>query len=222
MELSIDRKIHHHHYLSSVGVCLFRLFVCLFHFRFQIHIFIIKHFIDDDWLIDCFIFSFLLAFFLLFLHFSINIHYWPNHRLSLLSSMSSSILSLSSSSLSLLSSLSIADVIIINYRLSIINVQILGSKREYHFQHRAIPHARTKRNIGHYRKLRSDHLVSFFFYCLKKIKQNRLSNNEIWHLYVYHPCEIFFSGYFWPTYLDNNNNFGFFFWKKKKKTKLRY
>ena len=44
--------------------------------------------------------------------------------------------------------------------------QILGSQREYHFQHRALPHARNKRSIGHYRKLRSDHLVScllFFF-----------------------------------------------------------
>ncbi|KAH9497819.1 Neuroendocrine convertase 2 [Dermatophagoides farinae] len=36
---------------------------------------------------------------------------------------------------------------------------ILGSQREYHFQHRALPHARNKRSIGHYRKLRSDHLI---------------------------------------------------------------
>lgn len=33
---------------------------------------------------------------------------------------------------------------------------VLGSKNEYHFVHRAVPRARTKRSIPHMRKLRAD------------------------------------------------------------------
>lgn len=36
---------------------------------------------------------------------------------------------------------------------------VLGLNNEYHFQHRALPHARTKRSIGHFRKLKSDPLI---------------------------------------------------------------
>ncbi|KAF7487868.1 Neuroendocrine convertase 2 [Sarcoptes scabiei] len=36
---------------------------------------------------------------------------------------------------------------------------ILGSQREYHFQHRALPQIRHKRSIIHYRQLKSDHLI---------------------------------------------------------------
>lgn len=38
--------------------------------------------------------------------------------------------------------------------------KVLGLKNEFHFQHRALPHARTKRSIGHYRQLKSEPLVS--------------------------------------------------------------
>lgn len=37
---------------------------------------------------------------------------------------------------------------------------VLGSASEYHFQHRALPHARTRRSISHSRKLKLDPLVS--------------------------------------------------------------
>jgi len=39
--------------------------------------------------------------------------------------------------------------------------QVLGSSREFHFVHRALPHARTKRSVPHTRRLKADPLVSF-------------------------------------------------------------
>src|SRR6185437_9555593 len=38
--------------------------------------------------------------------------------------------------------------------------QVLGSSSEFHFVHRALPHARTKRSISHTRQLKSDPQVS--------------------------------------------------------------
>jgi proprotein convertase subtilisin/kexin type 2 len=38
---------------------------------------------------------------------------------------------------------------------------VLDSQNEFHFMHRALPHARTKRSISHYRKLKSDPLIQF-------------------------------------------------------------
>ncbi|XKL59417.1 hypothetical protein PGB90_000433 [Kerria lacca] len=40
---------------------------------------------------------------------------------------------------------------------------VLGSSNEFHFVHRAIPHARSRRSISHTRKLKSDPLVAFAF-----------------------------------------------------------
>ena len=41
--------------------------------------------------------------------------------------------------------------------------QVLNSQTEYHFVHRALPHARTKRSVPHTRKLNVDPLVSTHF-----------------------------------------------------------
>jgi hypothetical protein len=38
--------------------------------------------------------------------------------------------------------------------------QVLGSPNEFHFVHRAMPHARSKRSVPHTRRLKVDPLVS--------------------------------------------------------------
>ena len=41
-----------------------------------------------------------------------------------------------------------------------LSLQVLGSEMEYHFVHKALPHARSKRSVPHMRKLKVDPLVS--------------------------------------------------------------
>lgn len=39
-------------------------------------------------------------------------------------------------------------------------LQVIGSPREYHFVHRSVPHARTRRSLSHMRSLKSHPEVS--------------------------------------------------------------
>ena len=42
----------------------------------------------------------------------------------------------------------------------VVSFQVTGSDSDYHFVHRALPHARTKRSVLHTRQLKADPLVS--------------------------------------------------------------
>lgn len=41
--------------------------------------------------------------------------------------------------------------------------QVLGSDSEFHFAHRALPHARTRRSVPHMRLLKKDPEVIFIY-----------------------------------------------------------
>lgn len=51
----------------------------------------------------------------------------------------------------------------VEYKLFFSPVKVLGSQTEYHFVHRALPHARSKRSVPHMRRLKVDPLVSGAF-----------------------------------------------------------
>lgn len=53
------------------------------------------------------------------------------------------------------------DVFHIKILMKIFLFQVLGSDSEFHFTHRALPHARTRRSVPHMRLLKKDPEVLF-------------------------------------------------------------
>jgi hypothetical protein len=63
---------------------------------------------------------------------------------------------------------------------SLFSPQILGSPNEFHFLHRALPHARSKRSLPHTRRLKVDPLVSRKIFSFRQLYLYIPNNESDW------------------------------------------